>query len=171
MAPWFASKIPNNSPKFPLLWKGCRKTNVFKLFGLITLLWYHLSRVILSILLGYSKLYCKSNYTYPQGRKYIRTLLCNPLNKRHYSFLQSTYQNCYYTVIYISHPWISRYKFHQGTWMCCTFSIPSTAPRWSINVQWTNEWGEWMNGQRDNWHLQTFMLVMLILCRKLTSIL
>lgn len=87
-----------NSPKFPLCCGKAVVRPVFKLFSLITLVWYNLSKAILSIFLGYSKLYCKSNYTYPQESKYMRILLCNPLNKRLYIFLHSLYQNSCYTV-------------------------------------------------------------------------
>jgi hypothetical protein len=123
-----------------VLWKSCCKTDVFKLFSLITLVWYHLPTAILSLLLGYSRLYCKSSYLYPQGKKYIRILLCSPLNKRHYSFLQCTYQNCYYTVIYFSTvPSITNSINSNTIGGYVTHIIHSTGPSWSINVWWTNE--------------------------------
>lgn len=100
-----------------VLWKDCWKTNVFKLFSLITLVQYNLSKAILSIFLGYSKLYCKSNYICPQESKYMRILLCNLLNKRLYIFLHSLYRNGY-TVICVSNAILFHNKFHKGMWKC-----------------------------------------------------
>lgn len=122
------------------LWKGCWKTHVFKPFGLITMVWYHLSNAILSIFLGYRWLYYKSNNTYPQDSKYMQTLLYNLLSKRHYIFLHSIFQNCYYIVLYILMP-ASWGINSTRSWVVC--ALTSTVPGGPTNVWWMNEW---MNG-------------------------
>lgn len=122
-----------------MLWKGCWKTNVFKLFSLITLVWYNLSKAILSIFLGYSKLYCKSNYICPQESKYMRLLLCNLLNKRLYIFFFIAFIKIVVTQLFV---FLMSFSSTINSTRACgsiVYEVPSIVPRGPTNTCLMNE--------------------------------
>lgn len=114
------TKIP-----FVLL-KDCWKTNVFKLFSLITLVRYNLSKAILSIFLGYSKLYCKSNYICPQESKYMRILSVIYLIKGSIFFFIAFIEIV--TQLFVS---LMPFSFTINSTRACgsVYEVPSTVPR------------------------------------------